>query len=223
MSPTPGLQTSRPTQPAGAALLPEDLRLAAEELRRLRQENEALRTTVERLEGLAYRDPLTGLRSRRYFEERLQEELARQRRSTQAPLSILVIDLDGFKQVNDTQGHAAGDRVLCWVAELLTMQTRFTDVVCRLGGDEFVVLLPDTGEQGCATVVEHLRTAIDQLGLRGEAPVQFSVGCATARRGELSHQLLGRADGAMYQQKQARAAERPGPALRRGLRLVANQ
>ena len=223
MSPTPGLQTSHPTQPAGAALLPEDLRLAAEELRRLRQENEALRTSVERLEGLAYRDPLTGLRSRRYFEERLQEELARQRRSTQAPLSILVIDLDGFKQVNDTQGHAAGDRVLCWVAELLTMQTRFTDVVCRLGGDEFVVLLPDTGEQGCATVVEHLEAAIAGLVQRGDAPVQFSVGSATARRGELSHQLLGRADAAMYQEKQARTARREPGSQRRSLRLVANR
>ena len=196
-------------------------RAVAEEVRRLRQENEALRLTVGRLEGLAYRDPLTGLRSRRYFEERLQEELARQRRSTQAPLSILVIDLDGFKQVNDTQGHAGGDRVLCWVAGFLALQTRFTDVICRLGGDEFVVLLPDTGEQGCATVVDHMQTALTHLDARGEAPVQFSVGSATARRGELSHQLLGRADASMYQEKQGRTATRPPQ--RRGLRLVAHQ
>lgn len=202
-------------------------RAVAEEVRRLRQENEALRLSVERLEGLAYRDPLTGLRSRRYFEERLQEELARQRRSTAAPLSVLVVDLDGFKSINDSQGHAAGDKVLCWVAELLTLQTRFTDVVCRFGGDEFVVLLPDTGDQGCQTVRAHLAAALDQLAARGEAPVQFSIGSATARRGELSHQLFSRADAAMYQEKQRRAAERPdalpASAKRRGLRLVANQ
>jgi GGDEF domain-containing protein len=73
-------------------------------------------------------------------------------------------------------------------------------------------------------VVEHIRSAIAQLALRGEAPVQFSVGSATSRRGELSHQLLGRADAEMYQEKQRRAGDRAGqPVQRRGLRLVANQ
>jgi diguanylate cyclase (GGDEF)-like protein len=224
MSATLSPETSA-NQPPGVELFPSDLKALSEEFRRLRQENESLRRTVERLEGLAYRDPLTGLRSRRYFEERLQEELARQRRSTAAPLSVLVIDLDGFKQVNDVQGHTAGDRVLCWVAELLTLQTRFTDVVCRYGGDEFVVLLPDTGEQGCAVVVDHLRSAIEKLALQGEAPVLFSVGCATARRGELSHQLLGRADAAMYKEKRTRAGSPDAPkvAQRRGLRLVSTR
>ena len=205
-----------------------------EELRKLRQENELLRRSMERLEGLAYRDPLTGLRSRRYFEDRLQEELARQRRTAAAPLSVLVVDLDAFKQINDTQGHAAGDRVLCWVAELLTLQIRFTDACCRYGGDEFVVLLPDTTEQGCAVVVDHLRSAIGALQARGEAPVGFSVGCATSRRGELPNQLLGRADASMYEDKRSRkSAGTGGPVLplpervvrapRPPLRLVSNR
>ena len=200
--------------------------IVGEEVRLLRQENERLRSAVETLEGLAYRDPLTGLRSRRYFEDRLQEELARQRRAPGAALSVLLIDLDGFKRINDTVGHAAGDGVLCWVAELLSLQIRFTDVCCRHGGDEFVVLLPDTTEKGCAVVVEHLRTTIADLNARGEAPVVFSVGSATSRRGDLASQLLGRADAAMYQQKRARAgagavdSRESQPA--RILRLVSN-
>jgi diguanylate cyclase (GGDEF)-like protein len=225
MSPTSSQLPRDPSQLPGEGGLPTDLVALAEEFRRLRQENEALRHTVERLEGLAYRDPLTGLRSRRYLDERLQEELARQRRSTQAPLSVLLVDLDAFKLVNDVQGHAAGDRVLCWVAEFLLQQTRFTDVVCRYGGDEFVVLLPDTSEAGCATVADHLREAIAQLALQGEAPVQFSVGQATARRGEPSTQLFARADASMYAEKRRRKSE-PGAAKtaeRRGLRLVANR
>jgi diguanylate cyclase (GGDEF)-like protein len=200
-----------------------DLGTLAEELHRLQQENAILRRNVDRLEALAYRDALTGLRSRRYFEERLQEELARLRRNAGTTLSVLLLDLDGFKEINDGQGHAAGDRTLCWVAEFLTAHTRFTDAVCRLGGDEFVVLLPDTAGDGCKTVIDNLRAGLARLSAGGEAPVEFSVGSATARRGELAQQVMSRADAAMYAEKRRRAAGRAGERpSRRGLRLVAS-
>ncbi len=180
-----------------------------EELARLREENEQLKSSLQRMAGLAYRDPLTGLRNRRYFDERLEEEMARLRRVGSLSLSLMVIDLDGFKHVNDTFGHAAGDRVLIWVAEFLRAHVRFSDPCCRFGGDEFVLLLPDTTAEGCATLAQNLSTQLDACRTRGEAAVGFSIGCATSRRPDSPGELIARADASMYEDKRARHAVIP--------------
>jgi len=179
------------------------------ELERLRAENQSLRSSLERMEGLAYRDPLTGLRNRRYFEERLHEELARLRRSGAEALSVIVLDLDGFKSINDARGHAAGDQALVWVAEFLRAHVRITDACCRIGGDEFVLLLPDKGVEGCATLLSHLCARLEERLELGDAPVGFSIGSATSRRSETPADLLARADAAMYDDKRARRSVVP--------------
>ena len=104
---------------------------------------ENLRSTRRHLEHLAATDPLTGLWNRRHFEEEVEREVSRTTESTDAAgtSALLVIDLDNFKYVNDSHGHAVGDVVLQHVAALLTEQLRTTDVIARLGGDEFAVLL----------------------------------------------------------------------------------
>jgi diguanylate cyclase (GGDEF)-like protein len=171
------------------------------ELERLQEENRRLQATVSQLEGLVYVDPLTGLSNRRYLETRLQQELAQHRRQG-GSLSVLVLDLDGFKRLNDEHGHQEGDRALQWLGGFLRRTTRASDVCCRLGGDEFVVLLPGTATNEAALFAARLkRCAAEQ-----DSPVGFSVGCATARRGDDSRQLLERADGAMYADKRSGAA-----------------
>ncbi|MFZ9889990.1 MAG: GGDEF domain-containing protein, partial [Myxococcota bacterium] len=135
------------TATAYAAVPPHELERLQEELEQLRAEN-------QRLASLAYRDPLTGLRNRRCFSERLDEELRRMRRHGEGSLSLLLIDLNGFKRLNDTRGHAAGDAALIAVGRTLEAMVRTEDLVCRLGGDEFAVLLPGTDLAGAEDVEE---------------------------------------------------------------------
>jgi diguanylate cyclase (GGDEF)-like protein/PAS domain S-box-containing protein len=166
------------------------------ELRRLQQE----------LATLALHDPLTGLANRRLFNELLAAALARTLRS-QLPLAIAFIDLDGFKSVNDTYGHDAGDIVLCETARRLLSTVRATDVVARLGGDEFVVVY-ETKDVDAADVVARIEAA-------ASAPISIaavttvccpaSVGYADTRTaGRDPAALLAAADAAMYDVKRAR-------------------
>src|SRR5882672_10125502 len=112
---------------------------------RLTRQVAVLRKEVSRLHvyrAMAYRDPLTGLWNRRYFEERLKEEASRSERAgSSRKFSVLVVDINDFKGVNDTHGHQMGDRLLKWVGVFLTDHLRTHDVPCRTGGDEFTVLL----------------------------------------------------------------------------------
>ncbi len=127
---------------------------------RLREADAALQLAVEKmkaLHGLAYTDPLTGLSNRRGLEERLTQELSRAQRRPDRAFSLLVIDLDGFKQINDLLGHCTGDQVLVRFSKFLTAQLRTADVVARTGGDEFTVLLPDTGVGDCVGAVARLK------------------------------------------------------------------
>lgn len=197
------------------------MRREAERQRRrvqdLELEVERLRKEVERLsvyEGLAYDDHLTGLRNRRYFEERLRQELARARREG-TPCSVLVADVNDFKQINDRHGHTIGDLVLRRVGALLIESQREMDVPCRIGGDEFAVILPATDVEGAQALRERLERAMpDLLGpayLVAGLTASLSFGTATYPTEAATDDLLvSEADRAMYADKRARKdSDRP--------------
>lgn len=157
------------------------------------------------LRDAATKDFLTGLFNRRAFEEAATKELDRWRRERD-PLSIVIIDADHFKNVNDTYGHGTGDEVLRALARAVQDQVRVIDLVARLGGEEFVVLLPSTDAIGARAGAERIRVAIEGLRVRAAdgTVVRFTVsaGIAEASRDVDSLQgLLDRADGALYEAK----------------------
>lgn len=181
-------------------------RLAAEQqLQRHATELEALH---EQLKILASHDSLTGLFNRRTFEEQAEWMLRNAIRRNEC-LSLLMIDLDFFKRVNDDHGHQEGDRVLEGVGHALSSTCRQSDLAARYGGEEFVVALPDTDERGSVVVAENFRTAIRNVpGLL--SPLTASVGAATYRPGgealplpQLLRELVGRVDQALYAAKHA--------------------
>jgi diguanylate cyclase (GGDEF)-like protein len=150
-------------------------------------------------ERLATRDSLTGLANRRLFDESLQREVARAQRLA-TPVSLLVFDVDHFKQVNDTYGHQTGDAVLCEVAEALVANTKNYDVAARYGGDEFVVLLPGCHRDDAMRVAERVRHGIARAV--GEAPVTISAGVATVPdNASDAERLMAAADAALYEAK----------------------
>jgi len=164
---------------------------------------EHLRSSYERrLRELSSIDVLTGLANRRRFFEALEHELPRARRYEQ-PLSVALFDIDRFKAVNDSRGHAAGDRALRDVGAVVQRQIRAADLVARLGGDEFAVLLPQIGlgepEGGAEALGERLRAAVADASM--EAGVTISVGVAALDEDESAEALLSRADAALYQAK----------------------
>ena len=157
------------------------------------------------LRHLAFRDSLTGLANRALFVDRLDHALALHARDLR-PMSLVYIDLDGFKLINDTLGHAAGDDLLVRVAERLTGAVRGGDTVARLGGDEFAVLLEDGGDpaDGAARVDAALGTPFVVAG--ATLPVRASVGVCALEPSDSpvsADELLARADGAMYAAKRA--------------------
>jgi diguanylate cyclase (GGDEF)-like protein len=160
--------------------------------------NAALLGEVERL---ATRDSLTELANRRLFEESLRREAARALRRA-APLSLLVMDVDHFKDVNDTYGHQTGDAVLRAVADAIVEQVKASDLAARYGGDEFVVLLPDCGGDDARRVADRVRAHV-HASVR-LAPVTLSVGIATMATNALDpERLVAAADVALYEAKHA--------------------
>jgi diguanylate cyclase (GGDEF)-like protein len=163
------------------------------------------RRTVERI---AAQDSLTGLLNRRAFFGFADAEVARCRREG-APVSAVMVDIDHFKHINDTYGHAAGDRVLQQVATTLRDELRPSDHVCRYGGEEFLALLPDTTASDSFKVGERLRCAIHEASVNSLEPepieVTASVGSATIAldTGETLEQLLRSADDALYRAKRS--------------------
>lgn len=157
------------------------------------------------LENMAMRDDLTQLFNRRYFFERLEREL-QVAKGLNRPLSVLVIDLDDLKLVNDTCGHKTGDDVLARFGSLLLDQTRASDVPARIGGDEFAVILPDADERAANVMIERFRTALENTDLIEDNDVSLnlkaSLGLACCPRdGETADQLVQQADAAMYTEK----------------------
>jgi diguanylate cyclase (GGDEF)-like protein len=159
--------------------------------------------TTAILEARATRDPLTGLPNRATLAEALDHEIRAAVRGT--PPALLLIDLDGFKGVNDTDGHLAGDAVLVGVAELLTAQVRGGDLACRLGGDEFAVLLPRTSQAQAVKIARRIVAASRQdLGLASpSARVRLSVGVGWLATPGSADELVALADTAMYAAKAA--------------------
>ena len=192
---------------------PEDL---AAEFVRLARQNATLRREVARLavfRAMAYRDPLTGLWNRRFFEERLREELSRsQRAGAGRNFSVMIVDVDDFKRVNDQHGHAAGDAVLKEVGEFLIAHLRNHDVACRTGGDEFGILLPDLSAEDCGHLLERLRGARVAANASKEIPISLSLGTASwPEAGDSVDALLGHADHAMYAAKRRRKSRDAQP------------
>lgn len=146
-------------------------------------------------------DPLTGVANRRHLDDRLAMELARQTRYGQ-PLSVILTDIDHFKEINDTYGHAVGDTVLAAFARTLEASIRSTDFVARYGGEEFVLLLPNTEVGEAAALAERMREAVRHIRVPGTGlGITASFGVTLARRGESMSEVLSRADEAMYLSK----------------------
>jgi len=163
---------------------------------------EELVVQSERLEAMLFEDPLTGLSNRRFILTQLAAVVSGARRH-ERPLSIAVVDIDHFKSVNDTYGHAAGDRVLAAVAGSLRENLRAEDHLGRLGGEEFLALLPDADAEAAAAATEKLRAEVAALTVHYEGhelAVTVSIGWA-AWDGEEPDELLRRADVALYEAK----------------------
>jgi diguanylate cyclase (GGDEF)-like protein len=149
-------------------------------------------------------DPLTQVLNRRGFRHALDLEMAQHVRS-QAPFGFVIMDLDHFKQLNDTHGHACGDAVLLGLAMLLKKQIRESDTVARMGGEEFVLLLPDTGKEEAATLLEGLRREVERYSEFGEGvrvTASFGVTMLEAKATRDVSELLREADTAMYRAKE---------------------
>jgi diguanylate cyclase (GGDEF)-like protein/PAS domain S-box-containing protein len=158
------------------------------------------------LEQLATRDGLTGLANRRHFDDTLHAEWSRARRQ-QAPLSLLMVDVDNFKAYNDANGHLGGDECLKRIATAVASEMRANDLVARYGGEEFAVILPNQSLKGAAIVAERIRCRVEQLQVPNRlAPnghVTVSIGAATAIAGpgNDASQLVAIADAALYRAK----------------------
>jgi diguanylate cyclase (GGDEF)-like protein len=173
---------------------------AAVRTKRLQDE---LRSLNGELARLAHTDNLTGLANRRYLDEELARLTARSNRHG-GPLSVLVIDGDHFKHVNDRHGHQVGDETLIALAARLTERLRAEDVIGRWGGEEFLVALPDIERRGAETVAEALRAHVAGTPLEtsaGPIPLTISIGWAFKAAQDTADDLLRRADMALYEAK----------------------
>jgi len=172
----------------------DEIRTQMAELERLRAE----------LEAVAQRDPLTGLLNRRGLDEAFERESKRCARAEE-PLTVIVIDVDAFKDVNDAHGHLTGDAALAAIADALRGTVRSTDPIARFGGDEFVIVLPEHDERAAADVMDRVRSAVRRapgVAALGVAEVSVSMGAARAPGdGRELDALLRVADDAMYANK----------------------
>ena len=158
---------------------------------------------ADRLFELSSTDALTGLRNRRVLQERLEEEFGRAERYG-AALSLLLIDLDDLKALNDRQGHRAGDLALRSAAAAIRNGSRAADLAARWGGDEFILLAPSTGRPEARQLAERIRGLVTEGGEQAAQPVTVSVGVATLDLGRGVHSpeaLVSLADAALYEAK----------------------
>jgi two-component system cell cycle response regulator len=173
----------------------------------VRERTRQLEGALDEIRALTLTDPLTGCYNRRYLDERLVEQFVRSQRSGRE-LSLAIVDIDHFKRVNDTYGHAAGDEVLRGLADILIREMRAqVDWVARIGGEEFVVLLPETGLEAARVVAERLRIAVAAAHFNVDEVttlrITASFGVATRLEGDTAESLLARADAMLYRAKKS--------------------
>ncbi len=156
----------------------------------------------DQLLRLARKDPLTGVGNRRALDEKLAEICAAQTRSN-VPASLLLLDIDNFKEINDAFGHAAGDQILVRLTEIIELRIRVTDSLYRIGGEEFVVVIEGQKKEQARRVAEQLRTLVEANELAPGGVVTISLGVAELAPGETPEQWLRRADIALYESKRA--------------------
>ena len=164
-----------------------------------------LKRAKEDLERQATTDGLTGLFNRRFFQRALDTEVARSNR-TEQPFSLMLVDVDHFKRINDSFGHPAGDAALKAIAQTLQDSIRRSDTACRFGGEEFALIMPGTSNESAFQVAERIRKRISRLvlpQLPKEAHLTVSIGIRQIPRGDLSdpQQIIAEADEALYAAK----------------------
>ena len=163
--------------------------------------NSLLQSKAMQLEQLATVDKLTSLFNRVKFEQKLKEEMSRVQRYKSEPFSIVLFDVDNFKQINDTYGHITGDIVLQRIAGVVKTTIRTTDLACRWGGEEFVIIYPHTNVSQALEASEKIRKLINKLKFDAIKNVSCSFGIAQFEADDTMQSLLARADQAMYQAK----------------------
>jgi diguanylate cyclase (GGDEF)-like protein len=169
----------------------------------LEAEQRLLRTQAEELERVAREDPLTGLHNRRVVDESLPDVMAGARMA-KAPMALAMVDVDHFKEINDSFGHSVGDQVLATLGRLLRANTRTSDLLARVGGEEFMIVLTRASIDLAHEICERLRTSVAQHGWQYIAPglkVTVSLGLVQGADDEHHQQLIDRADGALYEAK----------------------
>lgn len=176
-------------------------------IKRLCDEVQEKQAHAETMYRLAMFDPLTGLYNRRFAEPCIEAEVLRSRRNG-TPLTLLMLDLDGFKQINDRHGHAAGDVALQAVAERLRKAVRGSDLAARMGGDEFLLLLPECDLGQLWHVLARLTPFEIEVGGQ-KILVTFSAGWKQCESGESYKELLEGADRALYEKKRTSGSSRP--------------
>lgn len=155
---------------------------------------------IKKLLFISIVDPLTGAYNRRYFRKRLEEEIERAKR-TEGTFSLIMFDLDNFKEINDKYGHEVGDITIRKVSRVVRERIRKTDIFARWGGEEFFILLPNTDLNGAVKLAEELRDRINQIEIPGGERVTASFGVTSYRPGDTAKDLRTRADSLLYKSK----------------------
>ena len=173
-------------------------------LRELERRNQLLQAEVERLrmyKDCSYTDVLTEVPNRRFYHDRLRQEMARARRGNH-PLTLAVIDIDGFKQLNDRYGHRVGDEILRFFAQFLRVNLRLEDIVCRRGGDEFAVIFPETSAERAGAYFDRVRRKLERMqiaiGERLQIRLTFICGIATFHPEFTPEDFVEQVDHALY-------------------------
>src|SRR5438105_11854358 len=175
-----------------------------EELERRNQLLEAENERLRVYKDYAYTDALTEIPNRRFYYERLLQEIARARRNSHS-FTLALVDLDLFKDINDEVGHRGGDQVLKFFSQFMRVNLRQEDIVCRIGGDEFAVILPDTTAEKAAIFFDRVRSKLDQIEIsidgRARLTLAFSCGLAAFKPEYLPEDLIEEADHSLYSAK----------------------